>query len=42
MDVEERLKELGINSIEELNTAIKRESLNISLMVVCGLVNGLT
>lgn len=27
--IEERLKELGINSIEELNTAIKRESLNI-------------
>lgn len=31
--IEERLKALGINSIEELNAAIKRESLNISLMV---------
>ena len=31
--IEERLKELGIISIEELNAAIKRESLNISLMV---------
>lgn len=34
--IEERLKELGINSIEELNAAIKRESLNISLMVCKG------
>lgn len=31
--IEEKLRELGINSIEELNAAIKRESLNISLMV---------
>ena len=34
--IEEKLRELGINSIEELNTAIKRESLNISLMVCKG------
>ncbi len=34
--IEEKLRELGINSIEELNAAIKRESLNISLMVCKG------
>lgn len=34
--IEEKLRELGINSIEELNTAIKHESLNISLMVCKG------
>ena len=34
--IEEKRRELGINSIEELNTAIKRESLNISLMVCKG------
>ena len=34
--IEERLKELGFNSIEALNVAIKRESLNISLMVCKG------
>lgn len=34
--IEEKLRELGINSIEELNSAIRRESLNISLMVCKG------
>lgn len=31
--IEDRLKEIGINSIEELNVAIKKETLDISLMV---------
>lgn len=31
--IEDRLKKIGINSIEELNVAIKRETLDISLMV---------
>lgn len=31
--IEERLKELGINSVDELNEAIKKEKLDISLMV---------
>lgn len=31
--IEDRLKEIGINSIEELNAAIKKETLDISLMV---------
>ena len=30
---EDRLKKIGINSIEELNVAIKKETLDISLMV---------
>ena len=31
--IEDRLKKIGINSIEELNVAIKKETLDISLMV---------
>lgn len=31
--IEEELRKLGINTIDELNAAIRRESLNISLMV---------
>lgn len=31
--IEAMLKELGINTVEELNEAIKRETLDISLMV---------
>ena len=31
--IEDRLKKIGIYSIEELNVAIKKETLDISLMV---------
>ena len=31
--IEDRLKKIGINSIEELKVAIKKETLDISLMV---------
>ena len=31
--IEDRLKKIGINSIEELNVAIKKETLDISLIV---------
>lgn len=31
--IEERLKELGINTIDELNEAIKKEKLDVTLMV---------
>lgn len=31
--IEAELKAIGINSIEELNVAIKKETLDISLMV---------
>ena len=31
--IEDRLKKIDINSIEELNVAIKKETLDISLMV---------
>ena len=31
--IEDRLKKIGINSIEELNVAIKKETLDSSLMV---------
>ena len=31
--IEDRLKKIGINSIEELKLSIKKETLDISLMV---------
>ena len=31
--IEEKLRELGINTIDELNEAIKKEKLDVTLMV---------